>query len=207
MNSTTDNRRNRRRVAAILAGGLVVGVGTMATLASWNDAEFAKSTYASGTFNLQGTTDGTTYADHLGTAADPAASLSFSAPVDHLSPSDAVYAPFAVRLAQGTTYAADVAISVSDYSGTMADNLTYAVYQTSSFGCAQAADLAGAKEVVPSRTLQVESKVASFELPKPAAGAAGDAANLCVVVTAGQNLKQDTAGAATLQLYADSKTA
>ncbi len=207
MNKNTDNRRNRRRIAAVLAGGLVVGVGTMATLASWNDAEFAKSSFASGSFNMQGSSNGTDWGDHLGTSGAPAATLDFSAPVTHLSPTDAVYAPFSVRLGQGSTYAADVSISVADYSGSMGDTLSYAVYQTTDFGCSSSTDLGAAKSLVDSRTVQVENNVASFELAKPDADQAGAAANLCIVVTAGSSLVQDTAGEITWQLYAASKNA
>ena len=207
MTNNTDKRRNRRRVAAVLAGGLVVGVGTMATLASWNDAEFAKSSFASGSFNMQGSSNGTDWGDHLGTSGAPAATLDFSAPVTHMSPSDAVYAPFSVRLGEGSTYGADVKLSVADYSGTMGDALSYAVYQTADFGCSASTDLSAATTLVDSHTVQVENDVASFELAKPDAGQAGSASNLCVVVTAGSSLVQDTAGEITWQLYAASKNA
>ena len=52
--STQDKRDRRRKVAALLAGGLVVGVGTAATLAAWNDSEFATSCYSAGNFNFKG---------------------------------------------------------------------------------------------------------------------------------------------------------
>ena len=57
--STTANRR--RKISAILAAGMVLGVGTTATLAAWNDSEYAQGSFAAGTFNLEGSTDGTTY--------------------------------------------------------------------------------------------------------------------------------------------------
>lgn len=208
MTSNTDSQNRRRRAAAILAGGLVVGIGTMATLASWNDSEYAQATYTAGTFNLQGSTDGVDYTDHLGTAASPTAALPFTAPFDHLSPTDSIYAPLAVRLAQDTTYAADASVQVTDLTGTMGDNLNYAIYATPAFGCTSAADLAGATELVSSRLLQIESgAAATFELAKPAAAAPGDSVNLCIVVTAGSALEQDTAGTATWRVAAASKTA
>ncbi|MGV8909948.1 MAG: SipW-dependent-type signal peptide-containing protein [Propionicimonas sp.] len=46
----TAGRARRRKVAAALAGGLVLGVGTMATLASWNDSPAAAATYSAGQF-------------------------------------------------------------------------------------------------------------------------------------------------------------
>ena len=58
----------RRRIYAVLAGGLVLGVGTAVTLAAWNDSEFAKSTFTAGSFVFQGSTDGTAFADHASEA-------------------------------------------------------------------------------------------------------------------------------------------
>lgn len=47
--------RHRRwlRVRAVLAGGLVLGVGAAATLASWNDSEYASAVVTTSTFDLQ----------------------------------------------------------------------------------------------------------------------------------------------------------
>lgn len=64
MDTVTPTTRNRRKVLAVLAGGLVLGVGAAITLAAWNDSEFATGTFTAGSFNLQGSTDGTTYAEH-----------------------------------------------------------------------------------------------------------------------------------------------
>ena len=58
--STTDpkaNRRVGRKIAAVLAGGLVLGVGIMATLGSWNDSEFASASFTAGTFIFEGGAD------------------------------------------------------------------------------------------------------------------------------------------------------
>ena len=97
MTSNIETKRLRgRKAAAVLAGGLVLGVGVMATLASWNDSEFANASFAAGTFVFQGSTDGTAYDDHA--AIGSAAALSFTAPVANLTPNDVVAAPFAVRL-------------------------------------------------------------------------------------------------------------
>ena len=55
---------DRRKVLAVLAGGLVLGVGTAVTLAAWNDSEFATGDFAAGTFVFQGSTDNETFEDH-----------------------------------------------------------------------------------------------------------------------------------------------
>ena len=44
----------RRKVLAILAGGLVLGVGTAVTLAAWNDSEFASGDFAAGRIQSRG---------------------------------------------------------------------------------------------------------------------------------------------------------
>ena len=70
----------RRRTAA---GGIVLSIGSMATLASWNDSEFASATFTAGRFDLEGSLDnGTTYGQHNPSAG----ALTFTAPVTNLSP-------------------------------------------------------------------------------------------------------------------------
>ena len=56
------SRSDRRRMLlAVIAGGVVLGVGTAVTLAVWNDSEFASGTFSSGQFDLQGSIDGATF--------------------------------------------------------------------------------------------------------------------------------------------------
>lgn len=53
-----ENRQQRsRRVRAVLAGGLVFGVGAAATLASWTDQEVATATITAGTFAIESRTN------------------------------------------------------------------------------------------------------------------------------------------------------
>ena len=53
---TTDGtrRRDSRRVKAVLAGGMVLGIGAAITLAAWNDSEFATGTFSAGHFGIEG---------------------------------------------------------------------------------------------------------------------------------------------------------
>ena len=49
--------RNRKGIIrAILAGGIVLGVGAAVTLAAWNASEFATGTFQAGTFTIEGAT-------------------------------------------------------------------------------------------------------------------------------------------------------
>jgi predicted ribosomally synthesized peptide with SipW-like signal peptide len=134
---STTKRATQRKVAAVLAGGLVLGVGTMATLASWNDSEFASATFTAGQFNLEGAVDASqaVFGEHASSAG--AGGLTFTAPFNNLTPTDVVAAPFAVRLAAGTTNNATLKLAAATSTGTVA-NLTYTVVQTATAGCTTA---------------------------------------------------------------------
>lgn len=200
MNNTTETKRLRgRKVAAVLAGGLVLGVGTMATLASWNDSEFANATFTAGTFIFQGSTDGTAYADHA--AIGSAASMSFTAPVGNLTPDDVVAAPFAVRLGAGTTNNATVTIAAPTTTNTVT-NLSWELIDTgASFGCTAATT---GTAIVSSSAFT--GGTGTFSLNQgPDAATAGTARNLCFKVTAGAGLAQAQTGSATWEFRAVSQ--
>lgn len=187
------------RVRAILAAGLVLGVGATVTLAAWNDSEFVTGTFQAGSFNMQGSTDGAAYSDH---ASAPGAALGFSVNAANLSPGDVVYAPYAVRLAANTSSPATVTVTAPSTSGTVA-NLTYSLIQPSTFGCSAATT---GTTLVPTNTAvgSVPGTV-TFAL---AAGTPttnpGTAVPLCFVVRAGAGLTQSQTGTATWQFQAAS---
>jgi predicted ribosomally synthesized peptide with SipW-like signal peptide len=134
--SVDDRRGRRRKVAAVLAGGLVVGIGTMATLASWNDTEFASGSFTAGKFNLQGSIDQAAFTEHPATGA--ASALVFTAPVTALTPGDIVYSPYALRLDRTSTNAGNVVISAGTSTGTVT-NISYTIFKTATAGCSAAA--------------------------------------------------------------------
>lgn len=172
----------RRKVTAVLAGGLVLGVGAAVTLAAWNDSEFAKSTFTAGTFVFQGSTDGTAFDDHP--SEEGAAALTFSAGFDNLSPDDVVYAPFALQLTSDSTSAADITAAAPVVPAALDGGLTFASVATTSFGCDATAFAAGT--AVPT-TMQP-----------------GDTINLCLQVTAGE-LTQGASGTVVWQWNAVSQ--
>jgi len=129
-----------KRVRAILAGGLVLGVGAAITLAAWNDSEFATGIFAGGAFSIEGSTDGTAFTEHATEAA--AADLTFELDADNLAPSEPVYAGFAVQLTAASTYAATVDITASS-ADPIASSLTYSLVETTTFGCDADAFAAG----------------------------------------------------------------
>ncbi len=196
----TRRRALSRKTKAILAAGLVLGVGAAVTLAAWNDSEFAQGTFTAGTFNLVGSTDGTTFTDHatVGTAA----TLGFTVNASTLSPGAVTAAPFAVELAANTTNDAIVTISNAATTGTVTQ-LTYELLQTTTFGCTPATT---GTDLVPAGTaLTTVPGSTTFALTHGTGGAAGAPVFLCFKVTAGAGLTQGQTGSATWQFAAASQ--
>ncbi|GAB2461242.1 putative ribosomally synthesized peptide with SipW-like signal peptide [Conyzicola lurida] len=83
-------RRRRRlpflRLRALLSGGLVLGLGAVMTLASWNDSEYATTTLSTSVFNTESSVNGAAYADN---AVSPGPSVTFSGAV--FAPGDVQY--------------------------------------------------------------------------------------------------------------------
>lgn len=195
VNDTSEARRQLgRKVAAVLAGGLVLGVGTMATLASWNDSESATATFSAGTFELQGSIDGVHYADH---DAAPGATLAFTSPFSNLHPGSTVYAPFVLRLTADTTSDATVAISATS-TGTVS-GLAYRLVRADSFGCD--ATTTGAK-LVSSSAIGSATGASTFQLTR---SGTTNTAYLCFTVTADATLTQAQSGTGIWQFDAVSK--
>lgn len=107
MATASNSSRRTRKVAAIAAGVLVIGVAATYTLASWNDSEWVWGG-ASGntpgvgteTFEVQQNTS-SPFADPVGNWADresnPGGNLTFSTGALALTPGDSIYAPVALR--------------------------------------------------------------------------------------------------------------
>jgi len=205
-----DTRRKQRRsrmIRAILAGGLVLGVGTAVTLAAWNDSEYATGSFASGAFDLEGSLDGTAYASH---AVGAPAGLVFKFATGTttnppLSPNDVIAAPFAVRLAANTTNNADVVISTQGTTGSVA-NLTYEVVRVATVAaCTPSAVDSTGTSLVAAGTALTTTPANTFALSKGSPiTAAGAAQVLCFKVTAGGSLAQNQTGTVTWKFTATS---
>ncbi|MDQ6659206.1 MAG: CalY family protein [Actinomycetota bacterium] len=192
----------RRKIRAILAAGLVLGIGAVVTLAAWNDSEYAQGTFAAGTFNMEGSVDGTAWADHPTPAA--AVTLPFTVNPTNLAPGQTVYSPFAVRLAAGTTTGASVAVQAVTNTGVVT-NLTYTLVSTTSITCNGAAVSSGTALVPAGTALNSVGSQPTFALAKGATAAAPGAAYfMCFAVTAGAGLVQGQSGTATWQFLATS---
>ena len=205
----TSSRSRSRKLRAILAGGLVLGIGGAVTLAAWNDSEFASGLFSSGEFNLQGSTTSATegYTDHA--SEDGAAALDFSVPVDNLSPGDEVAAPFWVRLDATTTSPATldlVALTGTDTTGANTAELAYDVY---ALAADATCDTTATGTAVGSGDTLVSNPDVAGETVPLAVGAAegdpGEATQLCFVVTASDNLEQGGETTAVWQFTATSE--
>lgn len=78
----------------MLAGCLVLGVGATLTLAAWTDQEHVSASFATSTFNIEGSADGSTFASH---PSGSPASLTFTPSSLALSPGSTVYAKYVIR--------------------------------------------------------------------------------------------------------------
>ncbi|WP_260980185.1 SipW-dependent-type signal peptide-containing protein [Agrococcus jejuensis] len=101
--STRRSRSGLRllRLRALLAGGLVLGLGATATLAAWNDSEHATGTITAGSFGIVGATDGATFTEH---PAAPGATLTlvYNPALGVLAPGSTATTRASVRLAAGS---------------------------------------------------------------------------------------------------------
>lgn len=82
-----------KKIRAIAAGGAVLGLGAVITLAAWSDSEFAGGTFASGNFGIEAAIDGTTFANH----SDEAGALSLTADATEFSPGETQAFPYQIR--------------------------------------------------------------------------------------------------------------
>jgi predicted ribosomally synthesized peptide with SipW-like signal peptide len=192
-------------VRALLAGGLVLGVGAAITLAAWNDSEFATGLFTAGHFDMEGSTDGTTFASHT---TAPGASLALSTGFDNLSPTDVVAAPFVLHLDAATSTDATVTVTsaTTAVSDTAATTLTYGVIQvTSVLACTPTAT--GTEIVAAGTSFDATPVSATVDLAKSVDGTlVGEDAFLCVQVTASDLLEQDTSATGTWEFVAVSAT-
>lgn len=187
------------KVRAVLAGGLVLGIGAAVTLAAWNDSEFAQGTFTAGSFNLEGSTDGTTYEEH--DVLNGPAALTFTTSTANMSPGDEVSAPFAVRLDDETSYDAAVRVTSAPTSGPQT-GLTYSLTRTTSFGCGT-----GVLSTLVPATQQlgtVPTTAVTFPLSQGAGDDPGTPVYLCFQVTAGATLPQGETSVATWEFAAQS---
>lgn len=174
--SMREGRRLRsRRIRAVLAGGLVLGVGATMTLAAWNDSEYSSATFTAGRFDIVGAPDGTTFSSHP--AGTPAA-LTFSAPFGAMVPGSTVYALFSVKTASPSV-AGSLQLSVTSTAGTgLGTYLRYGVRTIAGTTCNGTTYPAGTAVVPDNSTMATAGTGA-----QAVAANGGSTVNYCIAVT------------------------
>lgn len=89
-----------RKIRALLASGLVLGVGATLTLASWNDSEHVSTRLDAGFFEIEGST-GSDDPFSSSSEEDPQA-LTFEPGMEPMGPGGSRYALFSVRTQEGS---------------------------------------------------------------------------------------------------------
>lgn len=175
---------HRRKITAVLAGGMVLGVGAAVTLAAWNDSEFATGSFAAGSFTFQGSTDGTAFSDN---PLSPGATLAFESNADNLAPNAVVYDAYFLKV---TGNPATVTAATPVYTGDLsAAKLGAVVKQVPVGGLCNATTFAASTDVVTSTPFNM---------------VVGTNVQLCMQVTAGATLTQNDTGTITWQWDAES---
>lgn len=181
-----------RRVRAVLASGLVLGVGATVTLAAWNDSEFAGGTVSAGHFTLEGSVDGTSFSTTE--AADPH-QLSFSV-TSALTPGQRTYALFSVRTTAGST-AGDIQLQGDDgNTGALANAMTYGVRTVAGATCSAATFDAGTV-VVPRGTVLTGDATES----QPVAADQGSVVHYCLELTLSSSAPNSVQGTSATPLW------
>ncbi|MDX2356182.1 SipW-dependent-type signal peptide-containing protein [Dietzia sp. PP-33] len=94
-NAAAESRLRKRK--AVLAGGVVLGLGATMTLAAWTDDVWVSGSFSAGKFNVQGSVDaGATWNEY--NTSGSAGTLPFTVPVTAMSPGDSVFAPLHLRV-------------------------------------------------------------------------------------------------------------
>jgi len=168
-------RLRSRRIRALLAAGLVFGVGATMTLAAWNDSEYGSTTFTAGRFDIVGATDGTTFSSHpVGTPA----ALTCTAPFNAMVPGSTVYSLFSVRTANPSV-AGSLQLSVASTTGTgLATFLRYGVRTIAGTACNATTYAAGTSVVPDSSAMNTAGTVT-----QAVAANSGSTTNYCFAVS------------------------
>lgn len=137
---TPSARRSlRRKVSALLAGGMVLGLGSAVTLAAWYDNELAQGSFTASTFKTQSRAHGGEWGDH---SSSPV-TLTFNATA--MSPDVSRYASLDVRTTADTNVNGKVWLeSAALGAGDLGDYLRYRAVLLGAGSCAASAFGSGA---------------------------------------------------------------
>lgn len=180
--STPAVRRRWLRVRALLAGGLVLGVGAAVTLASWTDTEVGTGGFTASVFGIQGQGIGEGgYAEH---PTAPGAPMTFTQPAAGLSPEALTYGWLNIRTTPSTTVAGTVALTaVGNSGGTLPPQLQYrAVTTPIGTTCNAGAFGAGAVYIAGNASTKLEVTAVRTPAVQTPIAAGGAAIRVCFEV-------------------------
>ncbi|WP_025159435.1 hypothetical protein [Leifsonia aquatica] len=197
MTSTPTPRRSRK-ASALLATTAVLGIATVATLATWTITEYVNGQFKTGVQSAQGaiegSADGTTFAYH--SSVDETLSLNWGdVNLTTLAGNDTVAAPYAIRTTEGTTSNTRIRVKTELTSGEL-NGLTYSVYGVDDLSDCHAgitSASAGVRSVIGEKVALGGPLAKTFDLAPATASAPGAATNLCVAVNVPDTAAQDTA--------------
>lgn len=169
-------RLRSRRIRAVLAGGLVLGIGAAVTLAAWNDSEYATATFQAGRFDIVGAADGATFTSHATTGT--AAALTFALTPTAMAPGTTTYALFSVKTANPSV-AGTLQLTAGTPGGTgLAAHLTYGVRTITGTTCNATTYPAGTVVVADNSAL-----TANGATTQAVTANGGAQVNYCIAVT------------------------
>ncbi|WP_241726765.1 SipW-dependent-type signal peptide-containing protein [Dietzia sp. SLG310A2-38A2] len=195
--------RSRKR-KAILAGGVVLGLGAAVTLAAWSDDVFAGGTFNTGSFELQGSTNGTAFADYDGPDGPPpaeTATLAFQLDALQMAPSQTVYAPLTIATSVPTSLDGTFTLDSVSAAGSYDEVLTYHIYsggETHGESCNPTEAAVGLTPWTGGDTAEVNAVVGlNTPLEVEAGQIPAGRQHLCIAVTMGNVPAEGPAGDAT----------
>lgn len=107
---TVAESRSRKR-KALLAGGVVLGLGATVTLAAWTDDVWVSGAFSAGTFNVQGAVDAAGDDWRELATSDDSGALEFTVSPSAMAPGDSVYAPLNLRVdPESSGYDAEISL-------------------------------------------------------------------------------------------------
>ena len=177
------------RLRAVLATGLVLGVGTTTTLAAWTDQVDVEASFGASTFVVEANTT-TPYVDGSWSAySDETAELQFDIPATDMTPGSTRYASLALRAGAGSL-GGDASLTAHGADGGLGAALQYRVITSRTCDSAAFDAAAGAAYLVGSPGASVS--LATGQDPEDPVGlpegsedpaAPGDPVHLCVEVS------------------------
>lgn len=195
--------RTFTRVRAVLAGALVLGVGSTMTLAAWTDNEFGQGTFTASRFDTQSSVNGGVgYADN---SSSPGATIAFDTTA--MSPSSVRYGSLLVRTKinsiAGTMVLSGATISPSgtDETTVLGAALRYRVVSTTATCDATAFTGSPTWVVGPTAATLTTAGSATLNLAAATASLPGAATGLCFEVTLPAGAANTLQGASTTAIW------